>query len=100
MFKVRPQDNVVLESCLGCFQIPMRMGGKTEMRPLPQDDMRTATGQCQIAVDDPHVPALGQVAALRNAGDDAAVWTLDHHAGTHILGFVKPSRRSGRNFGE
>ena len=27
MFKVRPQDNVVLESCLGCFQIPLRMGG-------------------------------------------------------------------------
>ena len=28
MFKVRPQDNVVLESCHGCFQIPMRMGEK------------------------------------------------------------------------
>ncbi len=26
MFKVRPQDNVVLESCFGCFQIPIRMG--------------------------------------------------------------------------
>ena len=28
MFKVRPQDNVVLESCHGCFQIPIRMGEK------------------------------------------------------------------------
>jgi hypothetical protein len=28
MFKVRPKDNVVLESCHGCFQIPMRMGEK------------------------------------------------------------------------
>ena len=28
MFKVRPQDNVVLERCLGCFQIPIRMGEK------------------------------------------------------------------------
>ena len=28
MFKVRPQNNVVLESCLGCFQIPIRVGGK------------------------------------------------------------------------
>ena len=24
MFKVRPKDNVVFESCLGCFQIPIR----------------------------------------------------------------------------
>jgi hypothetical protein len=28
MFKVRPQDNVVLESCHGCFHILIRMGEK------------------------------------------------------------------------
>jgi hypothetical protein len=33
MFKVRPQDNVVLESCLGCFQIPIRMGEKRRCAP-------------------------------------------------------------------
>ena len=33
MFKVRPQDNVVLESCHGCFQMPIRMG-EEEMRQL------------------------------------------------------------------
>lgn len=40
---------------------------------LPQDDARAASDQHQVAVDDPHSPAIGQVAALRNAGDDAAV---------------------------
>ena len=34
MFKLRPQDNVVLESCHGCLQIPMHLGEKTEMRPF------------------------------------------------------------------
>ena len=28
MFKACPQDNVVLESCHGCFQVPMRIGEK------------------------------------------------------------------------
>ncbi len=36
MFKVRPQDHVVLESCLGCFQIPLRFGenGDAPIWPL------------------------------------------------------------------
>ena len=33
MFKVRLQDNVVLESCHGCFQILIRMGEKRRCAP-------------------------------------------------------------------
>jgi len=34
MFKVRPQDNVVIESCYGCFQIPTRLAA-SQLRPPP-----------------------------------------------------------------
>ena len=34
MFKVRPKDNVVLESCLGCFQIPIRNPGDKPFKPI------------------------------------------------------------------
>ena len=35
MFKVRPKDNVVLESCLGCFQIPIReIRGDRPFKPI------------------------------------------------------------------
>jgi hypothetical protein len=33
MFKVRPQDKVVFESCSGCFQYSIRMGEKPDIEP-------------------------------------------------------------------
>ena len=48
MFKVRPQDNVVLESCHGCFQIPIRAGEKCALGRESIDKLMQITGKAAI----------------------------------------------------